>query len=208
MIADLVPVCWWTASAGFSPALVERVDGQAVHPAVIGLRAQPDRETARRAIRAALLDALAARWGVGADRVQLHSPPGAAPWAIVALDGGPRRIALAISHDGELSVAAFWSGAAVGIDVSQVVPVPDWEAVARDYLGPAAAQALAFVPASARDAAFAHAWSEHEARLKCLGLQLDEWRDERAPMLRACRCLPLALPDGYVGSLAVAAAAA
>jgi 4'-phosphopantetheinyl transferase len=116
-------------------------------------------------------------------------------------------VALAISHDGDLSVAAFAATGAVGIDVSRIVPVPDWEAVARDYLGPEAVAALAALPDHARDAAFAHAWSEHEARLKCLGLQLEEWRPDLVPALQACRCLPLALPDAYAGCLALPAAA-
>jgi len=172
---------------------------------VIGLRGQTERESARLAIRAVLADVLAVQCGVAPDRVLLHSPSGDAPWATVQLDAGPRRVALAISHDGDLSVAAFSFADAVGIDVSQVVPMPDWEAVARDYLGPAAVQTLAALPSDARDAAFARAWSEHEARLKSLGLQLEEWRAERAPLLAACACLPLALPAGYAGCLALAA---
>jgi len=197
MMAAL-PVCWWTAAAGFSPVLAG-----GVHPTVIGLRGQVEREAARRDIRAVLAAALAAQCGVDAGRVQLHSPPGVAPWAVVVEDDGPRRVPLAISHDGALSVAAFSLAGTVGIDVSQVVPVPDWEAVARDYLAPAAVQMLAALPAAGRDAAFARAWSEHEARLKCLGLELDEWRAEREPVLLACACLSLALPAGYVGSLAL-----
>jgi len=196
----------WAGDAGFSepgaPARQAAIG-------VVGVTGQPDRETARLRIRAALVEALAAHCGIDAGRVQLHSPEGLAPWAVLALDGGERRIALAISHDGDMSVAAYaLDGGALGIDVTSIVPVPDWEAVARDYLGPVVAQALAALPAGERDAAFARAWSEHEARLKCLGWQLDEWRDERAPMLLACRCRPLALPDGYVGYLAVAATAA
>jgi hypothetical protein len=58
-----------------------------------------------------------------------------------------------------------------------------YSAVARDYLGPEAARKLAARSEGERDAAFAHAWSEHEARLKCLGLQLAEWCDERAVAL-------------------------
>jgi 4'-phosphopantetheinyl transferase len=88
-----------------------------------------------------------------------------------------------------------------------IVPVPDWESVARDYLGPEAARKLAARPNGERDAAFAHAWSEHEARLKCLGLQLSEWCDERAVALQACRCFALALPEGYMGYVALPAVA-
>jgi 4'-phosphopantetheinyl transferase len=198
MGVDAVSVLW-SGDTGFpGPAALT----------VIGVRGQPDRETARLRIRAALVEALAAHCGIDAGRIQLHSPEGAAPWAVAALDGGERRIALAISHDGDISVAAYaLDGGAVGIDVTSIVPVPDWEPVARDYLGLAAAQALAALPAGERDAAFARAWSEHEARLKCLGWQLDEWRAEREPMLKACRCQPLALADGYVGYVALAPAA-
>lgn len=172
---------------------------------VIGIDGQSDRDTARQAIRAALRTALAAHWAVDEDMVELQSPPGEAPSALVRLAGAPRRIPLAISHDGALSVGAFAAGNAVGIDISQVVPVPDWEAVARDYLGPDAVEALAALRPAQRDAAFARAWSAHEARLKYFGLQLEEWNTEHAARLRDCRCLELAVPDGYVGFLALAA---
>jgi len=171
--------------------------------AIIGIRGQPERATGRARIRAALAAALAAQFDIDPSRIELHSHQGAAPWAAVRLDAGPQHIALSISHDGDISVAAYSLTARVGIDVASIVSVPDWQPVARDYLGPVTADALARVSASARDAAFAHAWSEHEARLKCLGLQLQEWSGPLARALGACRCFPLALPHGYAGHLAL-----
>jgi len=191
-------ICW-DGDAGGSPL--------AVPPglALLGVRGQSDREAARLRIRAVLTTALAAHVGIDAGRIALHSPQGVAPWAIVALDAGDQRVALSISHDGDISVAAYSFNGAVGIDVMSISPVPDWLTVARDYLGPEAARKLASRSDGERDAAFAHAWSEHEARLKCLGLQLVEWCDERAVALQACRCFPLALLDGYVGYVALSA---
>ena len=171
--------------------------------AIVGIRGQAARATARVRIRAALAAALAAQYGIDPGRIELHSPPGVAPWAVLALDAGPQRIALAISHDRDISIAAYSLDGAVGIDVASIVPVPDWQPVARDYLGRATADALAERPGSERDAAFAHAWSAHEARLKCLGLQLGEWSDDLGRALAACRCLPLSLPEGHVGYLAL-----
>jgi 4'-phosphopantetheinyl transferase len=190
----LVPVRWW-AEDGFTiapaPAPVQ----------VIGVRGQSDRASARRTIRTALVAALAQATGLASERIALCGGPGEAPYAL--LDGS-RRLSVSISHDGDLSVAALrMDGGAVGIDVMQVTDVPDWEAVARNYLGPACAAALAHVPGPARAAAFARAWSEREARLKCRGLPLGEWRAEDASLTLACPCLSLALPDGYVGSLAL-----
>jgi 4'-phosphopantetheinyl transferase len=192
---ETVPVRWW-ADGAFSAPPPDTVD---VH--VVGVRGLPDRATARRTIRTALLAALADALAPPATRIRLGGAPGEAPYALV--DDG-RRIDLAISHDGDVSVAALRLDGAVGIDVMRVADVPDWHAVARDYLGPACAAALADVPAPARAAAFARAWSEREARLKCRGLALAEWRADLDVELAACRCLPLAVPDGYVATLALA----
>lgn len=191
-------ICWAGDAGGsrlvISPGL-----------ALLGVREQSDREAARLRIRAVLTAALADHFGIDAGRIALHSPQGVAPWAVVTLDAGDQRVALSITHDGDISVAAYCLSGAVGIDIMSIVPVPDWESVARDYLGADAARKLAARSEGERDAAFAHAWSEHEARLKCLGLQLSEWCDERAVALQACRCFPLALPENYVGYVALPA---
>ncbi|MCS0628063.1 4-phosphopantetheinyl transferase [Telluria mixta] len=180
-------VRWW-AGGGFAEAPASDV----LH--IVGVCGQPDRATARRTIRLALLAALAEASGLPAAAIQLCGAPGEAPYAL--LDG--HRIGLSISHDGHLSVAAFRLDAgAVGIDLMQVTDVPDWQAVARDYLGPGCAATLTGMPA------FARAWSEREARLKCRGLALAEWSASDEPLLSACSCLSLVLPDGYVGSVAV-----
>jgi 4'-phosphopantetheinyl transferase len=195
---EAVPVRWWADGAFSAPP----PDTAAVH--VVGVRGLPDRATARRTIRTALLAALAEALALPAARIRLCGEPGEAPYALV--DDG-RHINLAISHDGDVSVAALrldGAGVGVGIDVMRVADVPDWHAVARDYLGPACAAALAGVPAHARAAAFARAWSEREARLKCRGLALAEWRADLDARLATCRCLPLAVPDGYLATLALA----
>jgi 4'-phosphopantetheinyl transferase len=192
---ETVPVRWWAEGRFTMPA----ADAD-VH--VVGVRGMKDRAMARQTIRDALLAALADALVLPASRIRLCGEPGEAPYAVV--DDGGRRIDLAISHDGDVSLAALRLDGDVGIDVMRVTDVPDWHAVARDYLGPACAAALAGVPAPARAAAFARAWSEREARLKCRGLALAEWRADLDADLGACRCLPLAVPDGYIATLALA----
>jgi len=191
---EAVPVRWWADGRFALPAAD-------AHVHVVGVRGMTDRATARQTIRTALLAALAEALALPAARIRLRAEPGEAPYALV--DDG-RRINLAISHDGDVSVAALCLDGTVGIDVMRVADVPDWHAVARDYLGPACAAALAGVPAPARAAAFARAWSEREARLKCRGLALAEWDADLDGELALCRRLPLAVPDGYVATLALA----
>jgi len=173
---------------------------------VIGVQDQPEREAARRAIRQAIAAELLLLSGLPPQRIILHTPRGGGPWAELGFPDGPRRAWLAISHDGALSVAAISLRGAVGIDVTQIAEpaaFPDWEPVARDYLGPDAAAALAALPPEGRPAAFARAWSEREARLKYLGRELVEWSADGDRELAACRCLALALPGGYAGVLAL-----
>jgi 4'-phosphopantetheinyl transferase len=193
--ATPVPVRWWSAGQAFPPGLPD--------PVVVGVDGQTARETARRTIREALLSALSAMSGLPPARIALHAAPGEAPFALLDEAGAARRVALSISHDGALSLAAIGLAGAVGIDVTRIVEFPDWEALARDYLGPSIAAHLSSLPAAERPPAFARAWSEREARLKCLGIQLAEWDVELERQLEACRCLALDLPEAYVGWLAL-----
>jgi len=173
---------------------------------VIGIQGQEEREAARRAIREAIVAELALVTKLPRQRIALHTPEGQVPYALLDTPDGERRAHLAISHDGALSLAAISLEGPVGIDVTLVMDIPDWEAVARDYLGPAVTAELAALPALPADRraqAFARAWSEREARLKYLGRELVEWSEDGDRPLAACRCLPLALPDGYAGVLAV-----
>ena len=62
---------------------------------------------------------------------------------------------------------------------------------------------LARLDDSRRRAAFARAWSAREATLKLHGQPLREWCEADA-QLRA-DCHPLALPPGWVGTLALPA---
>lgn len=173
---------------------------------MIGIQGQGEREAARRAIREAIAAELLQLSGLPPQQIFLHTLRGKVPWAELHFPDGPRRAWLAISHDGALSVAAISLRGAVGIDVTEVADAasfPDWEPVARDYLGPDAAAALAALAPDARAQAFARAWSEREARLKYLGRELVEWSADGDRALAACHCLPLALPKGYAGVLAL-----
>jgi hypothetical protein len=153
---------------------------------------------ARLAIRAAIVDALSQLSGLPPQRIILHAEPGEAPWALLDAPAGQRRAWLAISHDGALSVAAISLHGAVGIDVTQVIDIPDWQPVARDYLGPDVAAALAALPARAR--------ARLRPRLeRARGApEMPGPRAERMERGRRPRCwrLPLpalSLPEGYVG---------
>lgn len=145
----------------------------------------------------------------------LHGEPGQPPLlhhpALPAAGGVcPAQTFLSFSHQPGYSLAALCRSGPVGVDLMRIEVLPDWQALAADYLPPAVARQLAArsfdrLPALSRATAFAVAWTHLEACLKCLGQPLGEWTPARAADFARLRVLPLALPDGWAGTLAVAA---
>lgn len=194
-------LAWWSPEGGFAsaPAWSALPAGSVC---LVGVAGQSERNAARQAIRQAVRAALYTLFGVEAGAIGMHAVSGQAPYATVRDGAAERRVALAFSHDEALSVAAIGLDGLVGIDVMRISDIPDWQALARDYLGQQVADALAALAPAQRPAALARAWSEREARLKCLGWPIGEWQAGEEAGLQGCHCLPLALPDGYVGTLA------
>ena len=116
-------------------------------------------------------------------------------------------LSVSVSHAPGLSVAALGRGVAVGVDVMPLDPgaaaMPDWERVAQDYLGPVVTASLRQTLPAHRLAAFTQAWTQVEARLKCLNLPLTEWTPALAQHLASCRVVALTLPDKACGSIAI-----
>jgi 4'-phosphopantetheinyl transferase len=159
------------------------------------------RAAARARVRGALREVLGQMAGLAPDAIVIQSTPGCAPALSFPGRHGPAP-GISISHDEPLSLAAIHLHGPVGVDLMRVQDIPDWRAVAHDYLGPHATALLDAAPAAERAAAFARAWSAHEARLKCHGLQLTEWTPALAARLDGCDCRELVLPAGIKGAVA------
>jgi 4'-phosphopantetheinyl transferase len=155
----------------------------------------PIRDTARQLVRSVLLEILG--------DVEL-----------IAISGQPIRLArtdsplgISVSHESGLSLLAIHRSGPVGIDVLNIPENPDWLAeiptLASDYLSPQVARRIARLPAREQAAQFARDWTTQEARLKCLGLGLEEWSAVLEKNLSQCRVQELDLPAGYVGAVAI-----
>jgi 4'-phosphopantetheinyl transferase len=166
----------------------------------------PHRGQARELVRAALAEVLGAHLGCGAGGIRLVSVAGRA----LRLDLKGGNIGLSVSHEPGLSLAAIHFGGPVGVDLMQVPREAQWQdevpLLARDYLGPDVVRDLAILPVDERMACFARNWTALEASLKLSGLGLEEWSAVRQRSRMASHCMPLQLPSGFVGSLALPAA--
>lgn len=156
----------------------------------------PLRDTARDLVREALQAHLPAV--LNSTQASVISEPGEAPRLAAPHEG----IGLSIAHERGLSLVAIHTQGPVGVDLMQVMDMPDALDVAQAYLGPDAAQALAPLAPEAQAHAFALAWTAHEARLKCLGMPLQEWHEGLNTSLSTCLLQPLALPAPWVAHLA------
>jgi 4'-phosphopantetheinyl transferase len=154
------------------------------------------REAARRRIRLAAREALSAVLRIPVGDVSITSRPGEAPSILLA--GRPSAIGISFTHDDIHSLAAINLQGPIGADIMRVQDIPDWQAVARDYLGPATAARLQALPASERPRAFALAWTANEARLKLEARHLTEWQ----PSATTAQTQSLILPAGMAGTLA------
>jgi phosphopantetheinyl transferase len=102
-----------------------------------------------------------------------------------------------------LAVLAVASDREIGADVERENERTDIEFVAREFLAPEEAAALAATPPDQRRSAFFRAWARHEARLKLHGQGLTGVRVECARALHANVIVrPLALPPGFAGAVA------
>ena len=74
-----------------------------------------------------------------------------------------------ISHTHELALLAFARGLEVGVDVEHIRPVPDTEAIVRQFFSPYEVEAFIKVSASLQMHAFFNCWTRKEAFIKALG---------------------------------------
>ena len=156
-----------------------------------------DRKHARSLIRHAVTDALAQTLGMAASRIEIHREPGMTPRLHLP---GFGNAGLSITHERGLSLAVVHLEGAVGVDVTRVEEMPDWQVVAHDYLGAEVARSLSVTPASQRAGQFARHWCEREATLKCHGLSLREWTPDDTS---ECTLFALKLQASMMGALAI-----
>ena len=163
----------------------------------------PVRDVARELLR----DILAGYLEMHPDRVPLRLEPGQAPAVAASWQG--LSLSISLSYAGGAALIGLCPGARIGLDLVEIVPMPDWNRVARLYLGPDAALRLAKMSRADREKNFVLAWAEMEARSKCLGQGLQEWSPTRqqrlySPLIQA---VTFELPTSRTGCGLAAAAA-
>ena len=168
---------------------------------------QSGNRSGREVARALLRDILADYLETHPDHVPLRLDPGQAPSVAASWQG--LSLSISLSYAGGVALIGLCPGARIGVDLVEIVPIPDWDRVARLYLGPDAALRLANMNRADSEKNFVLAWAEMEARSKCLGQGLQEWSPARqqrlySPLIQAAT---FELPITRTGCALAAAAA-
>jgi phosphopantetheinyl transferase len=165
-------ICEWPRVPALPPP------GQAVLIRVGELSSRP---TAREKLRAVLREVLSAWSGLAAEALPLRETARGPVWPEL-LAGHP--LDLSLSYAGGEGWIGLLRGAAIGVDAQRVGAFAEMDDVAGNYLEP---KTVAAIQQSADpQRAFALAWTELEARLKCLKRGLVECSSERAAALAEC----------------------
>jgi hypothetical protein len=170
-------------------------------PVLIRVPASMPRPAARLELRSALRAVLAAWTGLDPARLPLRETPRGPVWSGAFLRH-PLDISLSYGeHEGWI---ALMRGGRIGVDAMLAAPIAEMDDVARLYLGPDVAVALRTAPD--RELAFALAWTELEARIKCFKRGLSEWPGSEVPGNSGWSARSQVLPGRIVVSVVTAAA--
>ena len=119
------------------------------------------------------------------------------------LADGPRRLSFNLSHSGGLVLIAVAVGREIGVDLERIEPSRDVMALAERALSSDGAAAVRCAGPVERAALFFALWTEHEARLKCLGTGIAAAPAELPPIT----VLPLDVAPSYAAAVAVSGSA-
>ncbi len=169
---------------------------------VIAVRTLPTtlRSQARKLIRIAIRQVLAKKLSCPYAEIKLTSELGQS----LKLSQPRQNIGLSISHESSLTLAAINMNGGVGVDLIDVNSIPNDHEIyilANEYLGTQLAEYISLLPSELQNHAFAQAWTEFEARLKCLEKSLTEWTPSSALKLNTLAIRSLNMPDSYIGTV-------
>ena len=169
---------------------------------VIAVRTVPTtlRFQARKLIRIAIRQVIAKKLACQYTEVKFISELGQS----LKLAQPRQNIGLSISHESGLSLAAINMHGRVGVDLIDIKTIPnksEIDTLALEYLGAELAEYLSHLSCEEQNHAFAQAWTEFEARLKCQEKSLTEWIPSSALQRNTLAVRSLSLPESYIGTV-------
>jgi 4'-phosphopantetheinyl transferase len=166
---------------------------------LICVRTGLPRAEARSQVRTVLRQILAAWSQLSPEQLPLKETPRGPVWQNRLLGD---TLDVSLSYAASEAWIALSRGGLIGVDVMRLEPVPEAAAIAQNYFGPADRSALRQSTDPVRD--FALAWTQLEARCKCLQQGLTEWSEASATQAQGCSTDSVIVEDRLALSVATA----
>lgn len=171
-------------------------------PVLLRVRTSVARPAARQELRTVLRQVLAAWTKLSPPQLPLRETVRGPVW-LGKVSG--EALDISLSYGKNEGWIALRRAGLVGVDVLPVTRMAEADAVGRDYFGAVESARIRRAPDPTH--AFALAWTELEARVKCLKTELTEWSSARVNFLAQCASQHLPVPDGVVVAVATASEA-
>jgi len=168
-------------------------------PVLIRVATTPPHQTARQELRAVLRTVLAAWSDLPPEQLPLVETAHGPVWRGKL---GGRTLDISLSYAEDEGWIGLIRGGRIGVDAMNIQYIPEAEQVARHYFDNAT---LAAIQHSSDPAlAFTTAWTELEARLKCMKLELNEWSVPQEVAIAKCAIQNIVLPERVMVTVATA----
>jgi 4'-phosphopantetheinyl transferase len=177
---------------------------------LICVRTSGRRAEARKEVRAVLRRILAQWSRLSPDEIPLRDTPFGPVWQselqellrVTSKCQNSESLDFSLSYTEDEAWIAVRRGGVIGIDIMRLEPVPEAEAIAQIYFDPADQSALRQSTDPVRG--FALAWTQLEARCKCLKQGLTEWSEASATKVQGCSTDSVIVEDRLALSVATA----
>lgn len=168
-------------------------------PVLIRVATSTSRQAARQELRTVLRRILAAWSNILPEQLPLHETTRGPVWSGQI---GEQALDISLSYAEDEGWIGLLRAGLIGVDAMHIQQITEAEDVALHYLGTTALNAIQ--RAMDPPMAFAQAWTELEARIKCLKRELNEWHFTQALAANRCAVHSMVIPDNLVVSMATA----
>ncbi len=162
-------------------------------PVLIRVDTAQLRKAARQELRSVLRQVLAAWSSLSPEQIPLYETASGPVWRGQI---GGQSLNISLSYAEGAGCIGLILGGRIGVDIMRIQRIPEAEAVAREYLGPAAWVDIQRSPDPAL--AFAGTWTGWEARLKCFKREIAEWSLPQEAEWKPCSLESTVYPDRLI----------
>ena len=130
----------------------------------------PELRSRHTVVKGTLLSLIAQYTGDDAENIELGTTELGKPYLLH--DDGDRNLQFNVADSNDLAIYAITKGGPIGVDLEEVIPLPDWQIMADVCMNAFEGEWIFSLPRDRQEMAFLRLWTIKEAYLKAIGTGL------------------------------------